>query len=125
LASTCRRLWAAGCFPTGFGGSSPNRDVVAIKIAPFNRYQTLDVVRAVAESDKKRHCAYTGNDDNIVADLSHPSLSRCGRLQERRIVEACWAQGRLDENVRGVVERMSLSGTHRRAGFRSPFCKEM
>jgi dihydrodipicolinate synthase/N-acetylneuraminate lyase len=44
--------------------------VVAIKIAPFNRYQTLDVVRAVAESSRAREIAlYTGNDDNIVLDL--------------------------------------------------------
>jgi hypothetical protein len=45
-------------------------NVVAIKIAPFNRYQTLDVVRAVAESGRASEIAlYTGNDDNIVADL--------------------------------------------------------
>ncbi len=44
--------------------------VVAIKIAPFNRYQTLDVVRAVAESGRTAEIAlYTGNDDNIVFDL--------------------------------------------------------
>lgn len=45
-------------------------NLVAIKIAPFNRYQTLEVVRAVAESSRPREIAlYTGNDDNIVADL--------------------------------------------------------
>ena len=45
-------------------------DVVAIKVAPFNRYQTLDVVRAVADSGRGGEVAlYTGNDDNIVADL--------------------------------------------------------
>ncbi|HVL24690.1 MAG TPA: hypothetical protein VM450_11445 [Thermomicrobiales bacterium] len=44
--------------------------VDAIKMAPFNRYQTLDVVRAVAESSRRDDIAlYTGNDDNIVADL--------------------------------------------------------
>jgi dihydrodipicolinate synthase/N-acetylneuraminate lyase len=44
--------------------------VMAIKIAPFNRYQTLDVVRAVCESPRRDQIAlYTGNDDNIVADL--------------------------------------------------------
>jgi dihydrodipicolinate synthase/N-acetylneuraminate lyase len=42
--------------------------VVAIKIAPFNRYQTLDVLRAVAESGRNI-ALYTGNDDNIVMDL--------------------------------------------------------
>ncbi len=45
-------------------------NVVAIKIAPFNRYQTIDVVRAIAESGRAGEIAlYTGNDDSIVADL--------------------------------------------------------
>lgn len=45
-------------------------NVMAIKLAPFNRYQTLDVVRAVCESSRYKEIAlYTGNDDNIVADL--------------------------------------------------------
>jgi hypothetical protein len=44
--------------------------VVAIKVAPFNRYQTLAVIRALAESGREAEVAlYTGNDDNIVADL--------------------------------------------------------
>jgi len=45
-------------------------NVVAIKIAPFNRYQTVDVVRALAESGRANEVAlYTGNDDNIFNDL--------------------------------------------------------
>jgi dihydrodipicolinate synthase/N-acetylneuraminate lyase len=45
-------------------------NVLAIKIAPFNRYQTLDVVRAVAEAGRGDDIAlYTGNDDSIVIDL--------------------------------------------------------
>ena len=45
-------------------------EVVAIKVAPFNRYQTLDVVRAVIESGRSGEIAlYTGNDDSIVVDL--------------------------------------------------------
>ena len=45
-------------------------NVVAIKIAPFNRYQTLEVIRAVAESGRRREIAlYIGNDDNILLDL--------------------------------------------------------
>jgi dihydrodipicolinate synthase/N-acetylneuraminate lyase len=45
-------------------------NVVAVKIAPFNRYHTLDVVRALAASGRYRELAlYTGNDDNIVLDL--------------------------------------------------------
>jgi dihydrodipicolinate synthase/N-acetylneuraminate lyase len=46
--------------------------VVAIKIAPFNRYQTLDVVRAVAEAGRDDIALYTGNDDQIVLDLLTP-----------------------------------------------------
>ncbi|MZQ86855.1 dihydrodipicolinate synthase family protein [Paenibacillus sp. 5J-6] len=44
--------------------------LVAIKMAPFNRYQTIDVVRAVCYSSRRDEIAlYTGNDDNIVNDL--------------------------------------------------------
>jgi dihydrodipicolinate synthase/N-acetylneuraminate lyase len=45
-------------------------NVAAVKVAPFNRYQTLDVARALAGSGRHHEIAlYTGNDDNIVADL--------------------------------------------------------
>lgn len=45
-------------------------NVVAVKCASFNRYQTLDVVRAVSLSSRKEQIAlYTGNDDDIVIDL--------------------------------------------------------
>jgi dihydrodipicolinate synthase/N-acetylneuraminate lyase len=47
-------------------------NVVAIKIAPFNRYQTFDVVRAVADAGRDDLALYTGNDDNIVSDLLTP-----------------------------------------------------
>jgi hypothetical protein len=44
--------------------------VCAIKVAPFNRYQTLEVVRALADSGRCDEVAlYTGNDDCIIADL--------------------------------------------------------
>lgn len=44
--------------------------VMAIKVAAFNRYQTLDVLRAVCASSRRNEIAlYTGNDDNIIADL--------------------------------------------------------
>ena len=58
-------------------------NVVAIKIAPFNRYQTLDVVRAVIEAGRDDIVLYTGNDDNIVGDLVTP-FRFAGR--ERRII---------------------------------------
>ena len=45
-------------------------NVVAIKIAPFNRYQTLDVIRGVCDAGRSNEIAlYTGNDDNIIIDL--------------------------------------------------------
>ncbi len=59
----------------------------AIKVACFNRYQTIDVVRAVAESGREDVALYTGNDDNIVADLITPFRFRChGEIIERRFV---------------------------------------
>lgn len=47
-------------------------EVVAVKIAPFNRYRTIDVVRAVLEAGRDDVALYTGNDDNIIADLLTP-----------------------------------------------------
>lgn len=46
--------------------------LVAIKVAAFNRYQTWDVMRAVIESGRSDVAMYTGNDDNIIADLLTP-----------------------------------------------------
>ncbi|MES2176592.1 MAG: dihydrodipicolinate synthase family protein [Gemmatimonadota bacterium] len=48
------------------------KNVWAIKVAPFNRYQTLDVVRAVADSGRNDIALYTGNDDSIILDLMTP-----------------------------------------------------
>ena len=48
-------------------------NVIAIKIAPFNRYRTLDVLRGVAAADAlDRVALYTGNDDHILLDLTLP-----------------------------------------------------
>ena len=61
--------------------------VVAVKIAPFNRYQTLDVIRAVAEAGRDDIALYTGNDDAIVYDLVTPQRIEAARGPvERRIV---------------------------------------
>lgn len=61
--------------------------VVAIKLAPFNRYQTLDVVRAVVDAGRDDLALYTGNDDNILLDLVTPfRFIRNGQPVERRIV---------------------------------------
>ncbi|MBN7776298.1 dihydrodipicolinate synthase family protein [Nitratireductor aquimarinus] len=59
-------------------------NVIGIKIAPFDRYATLDVVRAVVEAKAEdRVTLYTGNDDQIVLDLvsKHPIL-RDGQVIE-------------------------------------------
>ena len=62
-------------------------NLVAIKIAPFDRYRTLDVVRAVAESGREDVALYTGNDDNIIVDLLTPfPVTVGGRPETRRIV---------------------------------------
>jgi hypothetical protein len=63
-------------------------NVHAIKVAAFNRYQTLDVVRAVCHSSRKDEIAlYTGNDDNIIADLLTPyRFSVRGQVIEKRFV---------------------------------------
>lgn len=53
--------------------------IIAIKMAPFNRYQTIDVVRAVCYSERRDEIAlYTGNDDNIVNDLLRVQISNRG-----------------------------------------------
>jgi dihydrodipicolinate synthase/N-acetylneuraminate lyase len=58
-------------------------NVIGIKMAPFNRYQTLDVVRGVAEAGAAGRVAlYTGNDDHIVADLLTPFAIRDERGAE-------------------------------------------
>jgi dihydrodipicolinate synthase/N-acetylneuraminate lyase len=59
----------------------------AIKIAPFDRYRTLDVVRAVSDAGRDDLLLYTGNDDNIIPDLLTPFPVRVdGRPGVRQIV---------------------------------------
>jgi dihydrodipicolinate synthase/N-acetylneuraminate lyase len=67
-------------------------NVAAIKVAPFNRYQTLDVVRALAASGRQNEVAlYTGNDDNIVVDL----LAEFRVAVEKRMVSIGFSGGLL------------------------------
>ena len=63
-------------------------NVVAIKMAPFDRYNTIDVVRGVAESGRASEIAlYTGNDDNIVADLlTEYNIPTVGGIVKKKIV---------------------------------------
>jgi len=53
--------------------------LVAIKVAPFDRYRTLDVAIAIADSGRRDVALYTGNDDAIVQDLLTPFPARAGR----------------------------------------------
>jgi dihydrodipicolinate synthase/N-acetylneuraminate lyase len=75
-------------------------NVWAIKIAPFNRYQTIDVVRAVVEAGRDDIALYTGNDDNIVADLLTPFPINVGGTTVVRWIDggllgqwAVWTRG--------------------------------
>lgn len=96
-------------------------NVVAIKVAPFNRYQTLDVARALAESGREAEVAlYTGNDDNIVADLlTECRLSAQGRTVSIRFAGgllghwAVWTKGALEllEQVRQCRSRPELTAS--------------
>jgi hypothetical protein len=75
-------------------------NVHAIKIAPFDRYQTLDVLEAVARSGRAGEIAlYTGNDDNIIIDLlTRYEFNLNGKTVSLRIVGgllgqwACWTK---------------------------------
>lgn len=66
-------------------------EVIAIKIAAFNRYHTIDVIRALAESGRNDIALYTGNDDNIVMDLLTPFQF----VYEGKKLERCFAGGLL------------------------------
>ncbi len=93
-------------------------NVIAIKIAPFNRYQTLDVARAVVEAGRASDVAlYTGNDDNILLDLVTEHAFGKGEGTARvRIVGgllghwACWTRTAVDllEEARRVRAGTSL-----------------
>jgi hypothetical protein len=66
-------------------------NVVAIKIAPFNRYRTLDVLRGVAAAGAlERVALYTGNDDHILLDLTLPF-----DLRERGVTTRAYFRGGL------------------------------
>jgi dihydrodipicolinate synthase/N-acetylneuraminate lyase len=87
--------------------------VLGIKIAPFNRYETLDVVRALADAKRQDVALYTGNDDNIIGDLITPfRFTTNEATAERRIVGgllghwAVWTTGavRLVEDCHRAVK---------------------
>ncbi|PUA38426.1 dihydrodipicolinate synthase family protein [Paenibacillus elgii] len=91
--------------------------IVAIKMAPFNRYQTIDVARAVCYSPRRDEIAlYTGNDDNIVNDLlTVYRFMVDGKPVEKRIVGgllghwAVWTRKAVE--LLEEIKRVRQSGT--------------
>jgi len=67
------------------------QNVIGIKMAPFNRYQTIDVIRAVADSGREDITLYTGNDDNIVIDLLTPHVFNGRTLRIKGGLLGHWA----------------------------------
>ncbi len=88
--------------------------VLAIKVAPFDRYRTVDVTTALAESGRRDVALYTGNDDAIVADLltsfpggaNEPPVRFSGGLLGQWAV---WTNSAVDllQRCRAAVERRS------------------
>jgi dihydrodipicolinate synthase/N-acetylneuraminate lyase len=84
----------------------------AVKIAPFNRYQTFDVVRAIGASGREDVALYTGNDDNIVGDLVTPFPVQFGGDARVRYVDggllgqwAVWTKRAVDLLQRAQLGR--------------------
>lgn len=105
-------------------------NVVAIKVAPFSRYRTLDVVRGIVEARaEERVTLYTGNDDHIVLDLATPfAVMRDGAEVRVRIrggllghwsvwtksavalharIQAAIAAGRIDDDLLALDARVT------------------
>ncbi len=83
-------------------------NVIAIKIAPFNRYQTFDVVRGVAESGRADKIAlYTGNDDNILVDLlsQYQISDRTKNSNQKYCRRITWTLGGMDSFCCKASER--------------------
>ena len=94
-------------------------NVWAIKIAPFDRYRTLDVVRAVAAAGRDDVALYTGNDDNIVVDLLTPfPVESGGREATRHIVGGLLGQWAVW--TRGAVRLLGRAAATRDGGPLTP-----
>ena len=103
--------------PTSFWRRFAEIDnLVAIKVAPFDRYRTLDVVRGVAEARaEERVSLYTGNDDHIVLDLITPyTVMREGEAVTLRFRGGLL--GHWSVWVRSAVELLSRIKQETRAG---------
>ncbi len=76
--------------------------VVAVKVAPFDRYRTLDVATALAESGRDDVALYTGNDDAIVADLLTPFPAGSRRPLACTSPAGCSASGPSGRRARSI-----------------------
>jgi dihydrodipicolinate synthase/N-acetylneuraminate lyase len=94
-------------------------NVWAIKIAPFNRYQTIDVVRAVVEAGRDDIALYTGNDDNIVADLLTPFPVSVGGVTTLRWIDG-GLLGQWAVWTRAAVELLAAVKAARGTGLIDP-----
>jgi dihydrodipicolinate synthase/N-acetylneuraminate lyase len=82
-------------------------NLVGVKMAPFNRYRTIDVVRAVLETGRDDVALYTGNDDNIIVDLLTP-WTFAGRT--RHIVGGLLGQwGVWTRNAVGLLDQIKVA----------------
>lgn len=94
-------------------------NVIGIKIAPFDRYRSIDVVRAVVSAGRENDISlYTGNDDHIVADLLTPfRVVRDGKTVDVRIVGgllghwAVWTRSAVEmvERLKSAEEAKTVS----------------
>jgi dihydrodipicolinate synthase/N-acetylneuraminate lyase len=96
-------------------GLAQIENVVAIKIAAFNRYQTIDVIRAVAETGREDIALYTGNDDNIIVDLLTPYRFMVNGLPRKRLIVggllgqwAVWTQKAVE--IHAECRKLAKSG---------------
>lgn len=97
------------------------KNLHGIKIAPFNDYSTLDVVRAVAESDRADDITlYTGNDNSIVRDLVTPFRFGAGKTAKTVYMRggllgqwACWTRRAVEllERIHKLVEKQEAIPT--------------
>lgn len=78
-------------------------NVWAVKVAPFDRYRTIDVVRAFGEAGREDVALYTGNDDSIIVDLLTPFPVTVGGEMKIRWIDggllgqwAVWTRGAVD-----------------------------
>jgi hypothetical protein len=101
--------------------------IVAIKVAPFDRYRTIDVVTALAQSGRHDVALYTGNDDAIVADLLTPFPAQDGQppLRFSGGLLGQWAVW--TKNAVDLLRRCQAAGGGARsgAGRRAPASDEL